>query len=342
MPFDPFERVSVGRTSLTVTRLALGGASIGGLFRPVTDGDASAVIEHAWSIGIRSFDVAPLYGYGAAERRLGDVLAGRPRDEFVISTKVGRLVRAAGEMQPGDDVDHQAIGGRDDAYYADTAGRRIVFDYSYDGVRRSVEASLQRLGLSRIDILYIHDPDTHWREAIEGAYPALERLRADGVVRAIGAGMNQSEMLARFAVETDMDVLLVANRYTLLDQGALPELLPRCLERGIAVMVGGVMNSGVMVDPWPGSRFDYGPAPEAVVERGRRIAEGCRRLGVPLHAAAIQFPLAHPAVTGLIAGVRTAAHLDDYPASLRMAIPAALWAELRQEGLIAAGAPTPG
>jgi D-threo-aldose 1-dehydrogenase len=342
MPFEPFERVAVGRTSLTVTRLGLGGASIGGLFRPVTDRDARTVIEHAWSIGIRSFDVAPLYGYGTAERRMGDVLAGRPRDDFVLSTKVGRLVRAVGEVQPGDDLDHQAIDGRDDAYYPGSAGRRIVFDYSYDGVRRSVEASLQRLGLSRIDILYIHDPDSHWREAIDGAYPALEQLRADGVVRAIGAGMNQSEMLARFAQETDMDVLLVANRYTLLDQGALAELLPRCLERGIAVMVGGVMNSGVMVDPRPGSRFDYGPAPAAVVERGRRIAGVCARLGVPLRAAAIQFPLAHPAVTGLIAGVRTPAHLDDYPASLRMPIPAALWDELRAEDLIAAGAPTPG
>lgn len=341
MPFDPFERVAVGRTSLSVTRLGFGGASIGGMFRPVSDAEAGAMVEHAWSLGIRSFDVAPLYGYGSAERRMGAILVSRPRDEFVLSTKVGRLVRATEDIQADDDIDHQAFGDREDAYYTDTAGRRITFDFSYNGVMQSVEASLERLGLSRIDILYIHDPDAHWREAIDGAYPALERLRAAGVVRAIGAGMNQSAMLARFAAETDMDVFLLAGRYTLLDQEALPELLPSCLVRGIGVMIGGVMNSGIMVDPRPGSRFDYGPAPDVVVDRGRRIAAVCDRHGVPPRAAAIQFPLAHPAVTGLIAGVRTPAHLDDYPANLRLPIPTGLWDELRHEGLIPAEAPTP-
>ena len=341
MAYEPFEQVALGRTGLTVTRLGLGGASIGGLFEPVSDAAAAAVVEHAWSIGIRLFDVAPLYGYGAAERRMGSVLATHPRAEFVLSTKVGRLVRPLAEVRRGDDLDRQAIGDRENAYYADTADRRVVFDYSADGIRRSVEASLERLGLARIDILYIHDPDRHWRAALEGAYPALDRLRAEGTVGAIGAGMNQSEMLARFASETDVDVLLVANRYTLLDQGALAELLPRCLERGIAVFVAGVMNSGLMVDPSRGGHFDYGPAPDRVVERARRIAAVCERHGIPVRAAAIQFPLAHPAVVGLIAGVRTAAHLDDYPACLRMEIPPALWADLRDEGLIAPGAPTP-
>jgi D-threo-aldose 1-dehydrogenase len=341
MAYEPFEQVPLGRTGLTVTRLGFGGASIGGLFEPVTDVAATAVVEHAWSIGVRLFDVAPLYGYGAAERRMGSVLAARPRDEYVLSTKVGRLVRRLSDLQPGDDVDRQAIGGREDAYYANIGDRRIIFDYSADGIRRSVEASLERLGLERIDILYIHDPDTHWREALEGAYPALDRLRAEGTVRAIGAGMNQWPMLSRFAAETDLDVLLVANRYTLLDQGALTELLPRCLERGIAVLVAGVMNSGVMVDPGRGGHFDYAPAPADVVERARRIAAICERHAVSVRTAAIQFPLAHPAVSGLIAGVRTPAHLDDYPNSLRTQIPADLWSELRAAGLIAADAPTP-
>lgn len=341
MAYEPFEHLPLGRTGLTVTRLGLGGASIGGLFDPVTDADAALVVEHAWRLGVRYFDVAPLYGYGAAERRMGSVLAALPRDDFVLSTKVGRLVRPLAALRPGDDLDHQAIGDRDDAYYAGVGDRRIVFDYSADGVRRSVEASLERLGLERIDILYIHDPDRHWREALDGAYPALDRLRSEGLVGAIGAGMNQWQMLARFASETDLDVLLLANRYTLLDPGALPELLPRCLERGIAVLVAGVMNSGLMVDPGRGGHFDYGPPPDGMVARARQISAVCERHGVPVRAAAIQFPLAHPAVTGLIAGVRTPAHLDDYPASLRLQIPAALWAELRAEGLIPADAPTP-
>jgi D-threo-aldose 1-dehydrogenase len=341
MPFDPFQSIPLGRTSLEVTRLAFGGGSIGGLFDPVAEQDAVRMVDHAWSIGVRYFDVAPLYGYGSAERAMGAVLARRPRNEFVLSTKVGRLVRAGGAVQPGDDVDLQALGEQHDAYYPGTAGRKVIFDYSADGVRRSVEASLERLGLDRVDILYIHDPDNHWQAALDGAYPALERLRAEGVVAAIGAGMNQSAMLARFARETDMDVFLVANRYTLLDQDALTELLPLCLSRGIAVLIGGVMNSGVLVDPRPGSHFDYGPAPAAVIERARSIAAVCDRHGVSRRAAAIQFPLAHPAVTGLIAGVRTPAHLDDYPTSMRMAIPSELWDELRAEGLIAAAAPTP-
>jgi D-threo-aldose 1-dehydrogenase len=341
MPFDPFERVPIGRTGLSPTRLGLGGASIGGLFRPTGDADAAGVVDHAWSIGVRSFDVAPLYGYGAAERRMGAVLARFPRDEYVLSTKVGRLVRDVADLEPGDDVDRQAVDGHDDAFYADVGDRRVVFDYSADGVRRSLAESLERLGLDRVDIAYIHDPDDHWDAAIEGAYPALERLRSEGVVRAIGAGMNQSAMLARFATETDIDAILLAGRYTLLDHEALGVLLPRCAERGIAVMVGGVMNSGVLADPGPDSRFDYRPAPSDVVDRVARLTQASARHGVPLSAAAIQFPLAHPAVTGLIAGVRTRAHLDDYPVAMRRSIPAALWDDLRREGLLPPGAPTP-
>jgi D-threo-aldose 1-dehydrogenase len=341
MPYEPFDRVAIGRTALRTTRLGLGGASIGGLYRPVADDDAIALVRHAWSLGIRSFDVAPLYGYGAAERRIGAGLAGRPREELVLSTKVGRLVVPSAALTGGEDLDHQARDGHDDAFYTDTAGRHVVFDYSADGVKRSIDESLERLGLDRIDIAYIHDPDDHWQAAIDGAYPALHRLREAGVVRAIGAGMNQAPMLARFVHEADIDVILLANRYTLLDQEALADLLPACVERGVAVMAGGVMNSGVLADPRPGAAFDYSPAPPAVVERARGLRAACERHGVPVRAAAMQFPLAHPAVAGLIAGVRTIAHLDEYPELLRQPIPPALWDDLRTSGLIDPAAPVP-
>lgn len=335
MPFEPTDRLPIGRTGLHVTRLGFGGASIGGLFSAVVDEDAIAVVGHAWDLGIRTFDVAPLYGFGSAERRVGAALAGRRRDEFVLSTKVGRLVLPLDAIAAGADVDHQ------DANYVHADPVGLVFDYSADGVRRSVDASLERLGLGRIDIALIHDPDDHWPAAIGEAYPALARLRDEGVIRAVGAGMNQSAMLARFAREGDFDVFLVAGRYTLLDQDALTELLPLCVERGIGILVGGVMNSGVLADPRPGSRFNYVPAGDAIVERARRLAAICERHGVPLRAAAIQFPLAHPAIRSLIAGVRRIDHLDEYPELMRRPIPADLWAELRSEGLIPDEAPVP-
>ena len=338
---DPSQRVPLGRTGLQVTRLAFGGASIGGLFADVADETAIGTVRHAWELGIRTFDTAPLYGYGASERRIGVALADRPRDEYVLSTKVGRLVRAPSMIEPGADIDRQLLDGREDAYYVRREPVSMVFDYSADGVRRSLEESLARLGLARVDIALIHDPDDHWEAAIDEAWPALERLRAEGVIRAVGAGMNQSAMLARFARETDMDVFLVAGRYTLLDQGALDDLLPTCVERGVTVLVGGVMNSGVLADPRPGARFDYAPAPAAVIERARRIGEICRRHDVPLRAAAMQFPLAHPAVVSLVAGVRSVAHLDEYPALLGHPIPGDLWQDLRTEGLIAEHAPVP-
>ena len=341
MPFEPTEHLALGRTGLSLTRLGLGGASIGGLFSAVTDEDGIRVVGHAWDLGVRTFDVAPLYGYGAAERRFGAALAPRPRDEYVLSTKVGRLVRPTAEIPPGADIDRQALDGREDAFYVGTGPVRPVFDYSADGVRRSIEESLTRLALDRIDIALIHDPDDHWAAAIGEAYPALARLREEGVVRAIGAGMNQSAMLARFAREGDLDVFLVAGRYTLLDQEAYAELLPLCVERGIGILIGGAMNSGVLTHPGPDSRFNYRPAPPAVVDRARRLAAVCERHAVPLRAAAIQFPLAHPAVRSLIAGVRRIEHLDEYPDLMRLPIPADLWVELRAEGLIPEEAPVP-
>ena len=342
MAVDPTELIPLGHTGMHVTRLAFGGASIGGLFADVDDHEAIGTVRHAWDVGIRTFDTAPLYGYGASERRFGVALRDRPRDAFVLSTKVGRLVRAESGIAPGADLDRQRLGHREDAYYTRHEPVRLVFDYSADGVRRSLDESLERLGIDRVDIAFIHDPDDHWEAAIGEAWPALEKLRSGGVVQAVGAGMNQSAMLERFARETDMDVLLLANRYTLLDQEALDSLLPTCVERGIAVMVGGVMNSGILADPRPGSRFDYAPAPPEIVERARRLGEVCARYGVPLRAAAMQFPLAHPAVVSLVAGVRSIAHLDDYPAMLAHPTPTDLWAELRAERLIAPEAPVPG
>jgi D-threo-aldose 1-dehydrogenase len=341
MAFDPFERVPLARTGLAVTRLGLGGASIGGLFTPVADDDARATLRRAWDLGIRYFDTAPLYGYGTSERRFGAALRDEPRDAYVLSTKVGRLVREPGQIRPDDVIDRQRQDDRDDAFYITTGPERIVFDYSSDGVMRSLEESLERLGTGRIDVALIHDPDDHWQAAIDGAYPALARLREQGVLRAVGAGMNQSEMLTRFVREADIDVVLIAGRYTILDQGALDELLPACEARGVAVLVGGVMNSGVLANPGAGSRFNYEPAPADVVDRARRIGAVCDRHGVSLRAAAVQFPLSHPAVTSLVTGVRTVAHLDEYPRFARQAIPPDLWVDLRSEGLLRADAPVP-
>ncbi len=225
--------------------------------------------------------------------------------------------------------------------FVGTGPQRTVFDYSRDAIRRSVDESLERLGLDRIDILFIHDPDDYWEAAISEAYPALAELRAQGVVRAIGAGMNQAEMLTRFVREADFDVLLCAGRYTLLDQVALDELLPACVERHVSVVIGGVMNSGLLADPSPSSRFNYAPPPKEWLDRALRVKAVCDRHDVPLRAAAIQFPLAHPAVASIAAGVRSAAHLDEYPAFMRLPIPAELWADLRAEGLIRDDAPTP-
>jgi len=340
--FEPADIVPLGRTGLSVSRLGFGAASIGGVFDVVEERDGLATIDHAWDLGIRYFDVAPLYGYGTAERRLGASLAARPRNEFVVSTKVGRLVRRVDEVAPGADVDRNAFGDRRDADRTEDTGFRVVFDFSRDGILRSVEESLRRLGLDRIDILFLHDPDGHWEAAIGEGYPTLHRLREEGVVRAIGAGMNQSAMLTRFAREGDFDVFLVAGRYTLLDQDALAELLPTCVQRNVAVVIGGVMNSGILAAPGRGARFNYKPAPADVVERARAIAAVCQRHGVPLKAAAIQFPLAHPAVASVVAGVGRIEHLDDYPAAMRQDIPAELWAELRAEGLLAPDAPVPG
>jgi D-threo-aldose 1-dehydrogenase len=331
---DPLERVALGRTELTVTRVGLGTAPLGGLFQDVADDEARATIDRAWEVGLRLFDTAPLYGHGRSERRLGAALARRSRDDFVLATKVGRLLRAGA---PADDS--QLSGGTE--RWKGLPPENPVFDFSYGGVLRSVEESLVRLGLDRVDVVHIHDPDDHYDEALDGAYRALDRLRSEGVIGAVGAGMNQVELPLRFAREADFDCFLLAGRYTLLDQSALGELLPLCLERGIAVILGGVYNSGILADPRPGATYDYSVAPPRLLERARAVEAVCARHGVPLKAAAIQFPVAHPAVTSLLVGARSVAELEENLELLRADIPGALWDDLRVDGLLSAEAPTP-
>ena len=318
----------LGRTALTVTRFGLGTAPLAGLFEAVDEAQGIAVIERAWDAGIRFFDTAPLYGHGLAEMRLGKVLRQKPRDEFTLATKVGRLLRADVPPEPGQS-------------WRGTPPVNPMFDFSYDGVMRSFGESLERLGLDRVDILHIHDPDDHYDETINGAYRALDRLRADGVIGAVSAGMNQAEMLTRFAREGDFDCFLLAGRYTLLDQIALKELLPECQKRGIAILAGGVYNSGILADPKHGAHYNYQTAPAELIDRARRIRDVCTRHGVPLKAAAVQFPMGHPAVACVIVGCRSTAQLDESIEMFEFDIPAALWHDLKVEGLLPTDAPTP-
>src|SRR6266850_1634914 len=230
------ERTKLGRTSLSVSRFGLGTAPLAGLYEAVPEDQALAVISRAWDAGIRHFDAAPLYGFGLAEMRLGKALHDRPRDEFVLASKVGRLLRADAPPEPGQN-------------FQGTPPVNPVFDFSYDGVMRSVDESLERLQLDRVDILHIHDPDNHYQEALHGAYRALAHLRSQGLIKAVGAGMNQAEMLVRFAREGSFDCFLLAGRYTLLDKVALDHLLPLSEERGIGIIGAGVYNSGILADP---------------------------------------------------------------------------------------------
>jgi D-threo-aldose 1-dehydrogenase len=281
----------------------------------VSDDQAHRVIEAAWDAGIRYFDTAPLYGFGLSEQRLGAVLRTKPRDEFVISTKVGRLLRSDAAPEPG-----QAWQG--------TPPVNPVFDFSYDATMRSVEESLNRLRLDRVDVLLIHDPDDHFDEALSGAYRALDRLRAERTVTAIGAGMNQAEMLARFAREADFDCFLLAGRYTLLDRTGAKELLPLCLERGIAVIAGGVFNSGILAESGSMRHYNYQQAPADVVSRAQRIKAICERHGVDVKAAALQFPLRHAAVVTVLTGCRSITELQENVRLFDTPISDELWKEL--------------
>jgi D-threo-aldose 1-dehydrogenase len=282
--------------------LGLGTAPLAGLYEPVDDQTAERVVERAWELGLRYFDTAPYYGSGLAERRLGKVLTHKPRDAFVVSTKVGRLLRADAS-------------GWNGAY----------FDFSFDAALRSLEESLERLGLDRVDVALVHDPDDHYDEALAGAFRALARLRAEGVVRAIGVGMNQVELLCRFAREADPDCFLVAGRYTVLDRSAADELMPLCEERGIAVIAGGVFNSGILAG---GDTFDYESADQDVIARVKQLRAACSRRDVPLAAAAVQFPSRHPAVASVLVGCRAPEEVEEDVRLSQLALPAALWEEL--------------
>jgi len=297
--------------------LVFGGAPIGGLYAPVSDETAAGTLAAAWAAGIRAYDTAPHYGSGLSERRIGQFLAGRPRGEFTVSTKVGRrLVPGGGDTE-----------GAEGFYGAPPLAR--VRDYSRDGVRRSLEESLGRLGLDRVDIALIHDPDDFMTQAADEAYPALAELRAQGAVRAIGAGMNSAPALTWLVERCDVDCVLMAGRYTLLDDAAAAgALFPLCLRRGVTVLAGGVFNSGILAGPGDGATYDYASAPPATLARARRMRDACARHGVPLAAAALQFTLRHPAVTAAVVGARTPEEVTSDVSYLSAHIPDALWAEL--------------
>jgi len=293
--------------------LGLGGAPLGGLFSSVSEREADDTVEAAFDAGIRYFDTAPFYGHGVGEIRLGEALSSYPRDEFVLSTKVGRVLVPVN----GDAVeDHQ---------YRDVLPMNPVFDFSADGIRRSFESSLERLGLDRIDIALVHDPDDHREAALEEAFPALTKMRDEGLVRAIGAGMNQWEMLLDFVRETDVDCVLLAGRYTLLDRSAGETLLPECSKRGVEVLLGGPYNSGILAG---GRHYDYDEPPPHVVARAAELRSVCELHDVPLKAAALQFPLRHDAVSRVVAGARTPHEVRENVAMMQHSIHPQFWKEV--------------
>ena len=311
-----------------LTEVGFGGAQLGNLFEDATDEEAEAAVDAAWVGDIRYFDTAPHYGLGLSERRLGRALATRPRDEYVISSKVGRLLVDSPETADQQD---------DDGFVVPAATKR-VFDFTRDGVLRSVETSLERLGLDRLDIAYLHDPDDHWEAASTTGVDALVELRDQGVVGAIGAGMNQSAMLAQFVLRTDVDIVMVAGRYSLLDQSAADDLLPIAAERGISVVAAGVYNSGILSSSAipANAHFDYGAAPAGVLARARRIQQVCASFGVDLPAAAVQFPLRCPEVVSVVLGIRTATHATSSVERATAPIPEDLWVALADEQLVRA------
>jgi D-threo-aldose 1-dehydrogenase len=324
---DPFRKVRLGRTRLEITQFGLGSAALGWLYAPVQRDAAQATVRRAHELGCKFFDTSPLYGSGLAEARLGAVLSDLPRESFVLSDKVGYAVYPDTPL-PDETTTHKPP--------------QPGYDFSYDSAFRLVEGSLKRLGLERIDILLIHDPDDYIEEALRGTYRALRRMRDEGLIGAIGAGMNYGHLLARLAREAEFDCFLLAGRYTLLDQVALHDLLPLAAEQGIAIYVGGPFNSGILADPHADHpNFNYGPATAEWIDKARRLDAVCRRHNVPLKAAAIQFPLGHPAVVSVLSGARSVAELDENIAMFQTPIPAALWGDLRAEGLLDAAAPTP-
>ncbi len=326
---------------LTFTELGFGTAPLGNLFRAVPDDECDAILAAAWAAGVRYFDTAPLYGFGLSETRLNRFLRGKPRDSYVLSSKVGRVLRPcrSGETQDG-------IGK-----FFDVPARKEVFDYGYDGVMRSFEASLERLGVDRIDILFAHDLDifTHKSQAamdlridefMSGGYHALLRLRDEGVIRAFGAGVNEWQPCKTLTERGDFDIFLLAGRYTLLEHQALTEYLPLAGGRGIGLVMGGAYNSGILATgPRPGAKWFYDAAPQEVLDRAGRIQAVCATYGVRLVDAAFQFALRHPVVVSVIPGGQGVAEMASNIAAASAVIPDALWADLKAAGLMHADAP---
>jgi D-threo-aldose 1-dehydrogenase len=329
---NPTEKVAIGRTKLHVTRLGFGSVPLGGLYQDISEEQADQTVRRVLDLGITYFDTAPIYGFGKAETRLGRTLSKLDRDSFAVATKIGYT------LVPDD-------GGRDEKVFhrfANVPPVRPIVDYSYDGLMRTFDGSLERLQLSRVDILNLHDPDYTWQEALDVGYPLAHKLRSDGVVSAIGVGMNQAEMLARFARECDFDCLLVAGRYTLIDHTGLRELLPICAQKHISVIIGGPFNSGILATgARAGATYNYLDASPAILERVAAIEQVCARHHVALKAAALQFPLAHPAVAAIIPGARSAAEVEENFNLLKAPIPDDFWAELRHHNLLPPEAPVP-
>jgi D-threo-aldose 1-dehydrogenase len=339
---DPTARRTLGRTGISLTQLGLGGAGLGDLFSIIPDDVALATLNAAWEAGIRYFDTAPWYGLGQSEHRFGRALYRQPRRDFVLSTKVGRTLHAVHDAE-----------SYDTGMWSGGLPFRVRFDYGYDGVMRSFEDSLQRLGLPRIDLLMIHDLDIQYHRTPQrvaafltqlhnGGARALEELRRDGRIGGFGAGINEPGMIPRFLDLIDLDCFLVAMPYTLLDQAVLDEEFPRCTERGIGFVIGSVFASGILATgAVPGALYGYVPADQPMLARVARIEAVCARHGVPLAAAALQFPLGNPAVASVIPGALAPEQVQRNVAAFRHPIPANLWAELKHEGLLRADAPTP-
>lgn len=331
--------ITSGAGTLTLGRLGFGAAGIGNLYRAIPDSRATATVEAAWDAGIRYFDTAPHYGLGLSERRLGSVLMGKPRQEFVLSTKVGRLLSPKqGVLMGGTGKDDGVAPGgpRDTEGFDVPATSRRVWDFSGQGIRQSIEESLERLGLDHVDIAYLHDPDVHdLAGGIRDGLPALEKLRAEGLVRAIGVGVNSAEAALECVEAADLDLVMLAGRYTLLEQPRVP-LLERCLEKGTGVVNVGAYNSGLLArhDVSDDAHYNYGQAPSALLERARRLAAICGSFGVELPTAALQFGLRHPAVINVTVGATSPEQVRVNAGRMAEEIPAELWNELSRQGLI--------
>jgi D-threo-aldose 1-dehydrogenase len=319
----------LGHSTVEVTELGFGGGPLGGLFAPLDDDTAAGALAAAWDGGIRYFDTSPHYGIGHSERRTGDLLRGKPRRDFTLSTKVGRLL-----------VPQNPAGRMDESFDVPATHRR-AWDFSREGILRSVGDSLTRLGVDRIDVLFLHDAEEHFEAALRDGYPALAELRAQGVVGAIGAGMYHTAKLTRLVQETDIDVVMLSGRYTLLDHRALDDLLPACAQRGVSVLAASIFNSGLLATPRPaaGARFDYAPVPPKVRRRAHRIADVCEAHGVTLPQVAMAFPLRHPVIAGIVVGMRSAEEARRNVESFQADVPAQVWADLRHEGLLDERAP---